>query len=430
MDLAELWTNANKAFDDLLSTKGSIDTRRQRVVWDLGMMLHQNESQVAVTVKEARVICSQMALDIWIVCSQSILEARTSYLVAVKEAKTTRSCLLQETEATCSKAICEAEAWKISQAAMLHKEHSKYMWDLEEQAMGEESRRRNNFLTACQVILYSSPPLLKSALAASYHILLGQTPLLPPLISPQRTSPVEEQPTTTVSPTLVLKQSLRPKRWHPLPDPMESTLIGGATPKATLGGPPSPQEVRDPTLGHNTQTQPYRGVQPRLQYGKGGQKRILLQAILQLHLQWHSWPFWDIEASGYKSWPSRHFYLWNSITLDWARRAKASKLHFVILTQGFEVSLGSTPSESPKVMELMGIHDPDALCQFGSVTYCPWCGKEGQNEGMVVNHLWTTHYWLGLVCDRCYSCLSTTSDTLCHHGWLNCHWLRESIPSK
>ena len=45
------------------------------------------------------------------------------------------------------------------------------------------------------------------------------------------------------------------------------------------------------------------------------------------------------------------------------------------------------PSESPKVMGLMGIHDPDALHCFGSVTYCPWCGKEGQNEGTVVNHL-------------------------------------------
>ena len=42
MDLTELWTNANKALDDLLSTKGSIDARRQRAVWDLGVMLCQN----------------------------------------------------------------------------------------------------------------------------------------------------------------------------------------------------------------------------------------------------------------------------------------------------------------------------------------------------------------------------------------------------
>ena len=44
-------------------------------------------------------------------------------------------------------------------------------------------------------------------------------------------------------------------------------------------------------------------------------------------------------------------------------------------------------SESPKVMGLVSIHDPDALQHFASFTYCTWCGKEGQNKGMVVNHL-------------------------------------------
>ena len=127
MDLVELGTNANKALDELLSTKGSIDARRQRAVWELGMMLCQNECQVAATIKEARVICSQKTLDIWKACSQSLLEAKTSYLAVVKEAKTTRGHLVQGAEATCSRAICEAKAQKISQAAMLHKEHGKYM---------------------------------------------------------------------------------------------------------------------------------------------------------------------------------------------------------------------------------------------------------------------------------------------------------------
>ena len=35
MDLAELWTNANRALNDLLNTKGSIDARRWRAVWEL-----------------------------------------------------------------------------------------------------------------------------------------------------------------------------------------------------------------------------------------------------------------------------------------------------------------------------------------------------------------------------------------------------------
>ena len=66
-------------------------------------------------------------------------------------------------------------------------------------------------------------------------------------------------------------------------------------------------------------------------------------------------------------------------------------------------------------MGLVGIHDLDALCCFNGMTHCPWCGKEGQNEGTVINHLWMVHYRLGLVCNKCYNYLSTSSDTLhCH----------------
>ena len=70
------------------------------------------------------------------------------------------------------------------------------------------------------------------------------------------------------------------------------------------------------------------------------------------------------------------------------------------------------PSESPKVMALVGIHDLDALQHFNGLTHCTWCWKEGQNKGTVVNHLWTVHYRLGLVCNTCNDCLSTSSDTL------------------
>ena len=39
-DTAELWENANKALEELLAMKASIDTCRQRPVWELGMELH------------------------------------------------------------------------------------------------------------------------------------------------------------------------------------------------------------------------------------------------------------------------------------------------------------------------------------------------------------------------------------------------------
>ena len=188
----------------------------------------------------------------------------------VKEAKTTRGCLLQEAEATCSKAICEAKAQKIAQAALLHKEHGQYMRDLEEQAVGEESRSNNDFLSACQAILYSSPPTLRGALASSYHLLLGQMPLPPSLVLPQKTSPMAEQPITAISPTLV------PKRWHPSPDPMESMPIGSATPKATLGGPPSSKRQEIPHWTTTLKPNHAKAFRLRLQHSKRGQKRILL----------------------------------------------------------------------------------------------------------------------------------------------------------
>ena len=50
-------------------------------------------------------------------------------------------------------------------------------------------------------------------------------------------------------------------------------------------------------------------------------------------------------------------------------------------------------------MGLKGIHDPNALWHFASYTYCLWCGKDRQNKGIIINHLRTVHYKLGLMCD-------------------------------
>ena len=80
------------------------------------------------------------------------------------------------------------------------------------------------------------------------------------------------------------------------------------------------------------------------------------------------------------------------------------------LWKGLKFLRAVLPLESPKVMGLMGIHNPDALCHFNGMTHCPWCGKEGQNEGTIVNHLRMVHYRLGLVCKKCYNCPSTSSE--------------------
>ena len=76
--------------------------------------------------------------------------------------------------------------------------------------------------------------------------------------------------------------------------------------------------------------------------------------------------------------------------------------------------------ESPKEMGLKGIHDPEALQHFSGFTYYLWCGKRGQNEGTIINHLRMVHYKLGLICNKCYGCPTTMLDTLCRHGHITC----------
>ena len=249
-DTAELWENANKAHKELLAPKASIDTCRQRAVWELGMELCWNESQATKSIKEARTICSWVTLDAKAlcfttvkeakaICSHVTLDAKALCLAMVKEAKTIWAHSIEEAKAACSMAIKDAEIQRASQARLLQREHGKVIWDLEVQVIQEEGRSQAYLLSACQATLYASPAEIKGMLVASYHVLLGQTPPSHPFILSQRTSPVEEQSTPAAPPMPVPKQSARPKRWHPSPDPVESMPLGRTTSMTTLKGPPS-----------------------------------------------------------------------------------------------------------------------------------------------------------------------------------------------
>ena len=67
-----------KALGELLATKLSIDACWQKLVWELGMNLCQNDSKTTESIKEAKVICT---------CSTQ--EAQTLSSTTIKEAKAT-----------------------------------------------------------------------------------------------------------------------------------------------------------------------------------------------------------------------------------------------------------------------------------------------------------------------------------------------------
>ena len=110
------------------------------------------------------------------------------------------------------------------------------------------------------------------------------------------------------------------------------------------------------------------------------------------------------------------------IQQSWKGPEHLQQANYVFQSQpkGLKFLRTVSTKESPKEMGLKGIHDPEALWHFSRYTYCPWCGKSGQNEGTIINHLRTTHYKLGLICNQCFGCPTMTLDTLRRHGHINC----------
>ena len=245
------------------------------------------------------------------------------------------------------------------------------MWDLEEQAISEESKSHNDFLSACQVILYHSPPQLKGVLVTSYHLLLGQTPPSPPLVLPQKTSPLEEQPTAATSPSPAPKQSPRSKRQHLLPDPMESMPMGRTTPKANLGGPTSTKKQEAPAW--------FRTLKPSHTEAFSHDSGMVREAREEFFSK-HSYDFTKDGthnlSTTFKQLAASTNLLGTSIyelQSSWTGPEELKQANYALwsLPKGLKFLHMIPPTESPKVMGLMSIHDPDALHHFGSITYCP-----------------------------------------------------------
>ena len=100
-DTGHLLEEANKALGELLATKSSIDAHQQKLVWELGMALHQNDSKTAEYIREAKAICTCSTREAKILCSTNF-----------KEAKAICACSTQEAKTLCSMTIREAEAWE------------------------------------------------------------------------------------------------------------------------------------------------------------------------------------------------------------------------------------------------------------------------------------------------------------------------------
>ena len=346
----------------------------------------------------------------------------------IKEAKATHACTIWEAKTTCSVAIRNAETQGASQAGSLYRQNAKTIQDLEEQVIREEGRSQTDFLSACQAALHTSPVELKGMLVASYHILMGQAPMSHLFTLLQGASPAEQLSASTAPHAPAPELSPRPKRQHPSPDPADNMPPGGTTSKATSEGLPNSKQWEVP---------PWNKVLKQSHSEAFIQDTNLVKEARKEYIKRHSYNFTaegTHDLSEVFRWMTKSAELLGSVIYEiqevWMGPDKLQQANYTLrfLPKGFKFLCVVPPSESPKVMGLVGIHDPDALCCFNGLTHCCWCGKEGQNEETFVNHLWIVHYRLGLVCDKCNNCPSTLLDTLYHHGLQNCQSSGEGNP--
>ena len=234
-DVCQFSEKANKSLEELLATKLSIDTHRQKVVWELGVELHQNDSETMESIKEARAICTHATLDAEALCS-----------AAIKEAKAACTHTIQEAEATCSAAIMDAETRGAFQVDSLHRQHAKTIKHLEEQVIQEEGKSQIDFLCTCQAALQASPCRTQGTLVASYHILMGQAPPSHPFTLSQGTSPIEQPSAQQLLLLWCLSIPPGPRGNTPPQTQWMTCLLAGPHPRQPQKGPLAPSGERFP----------------------------------------------------------------------------------------------------------------------------------------------------------------------------------------
>ena len=155
---------------------------------------------------------------------------------------------------------------------------------------------------------------------------------------------------------------------------------GQSHPGGYIGGPPSPKKWETPAW--------FKLLKPSCAEAFLRDSNIVVEARLHFFSK-HSYKF--IEDSNhnlleiFKNLEVSAGLLGTNIDeiqASWTGPEELKQAYYTLqsLPKGLKFLRVVPTSESPKVIGLVGIHDPDAFWHFASFTYCPWCGKEGQNE--------------------------------------------------
>ena len=236
VDLMGLQEDANLAVNYMLSVKRSLDLKRQWAIQNFHTLLCQEEAEEATANEKAKIIHSKKNLNAKVECAKAVMEAKYNYRMAMQEARMIRSNQLLQSETEYLQARSENAAVRSTWSTKLHREHVEHMHKLEEQALREENKSCQDFLSVCQVVLRHALQPLWENLSTSYYVMLGHLPSLLQYVLFARTPQAEEQPSATTSPKPEPKQSPWPKRQYPLPGPWGSMSMDETSSKASQEG--------------------------------------------------------------------------------------------------------------------------------------------------------------------------------------------------
>ena len=188
--------------------------------------------------------------------------------------------------------------------------------------------------------------------------------------------------------------SPRPKWQHCSPDPMGISPLSEATSKATPKGPPSLKLQEDNASSQGVDEKLSRGIWPwdsqlvrktREEYFRNHCPNLNNENTHDLmDIFWHM-----IETAGLLG---STIY---EIQEAWTGWDELQHANYALRTlqKGLKFLLSNILLRVPKGNGVNG-HTPSwcTMHCFNGVTHCPWCGKEGQKEDTIINHLRAVHY--------------------------------------
>ena len=425
-NVTQLQEEANKALGHLLVTRSSIDAHWRKQVSVFEMALCQNESQTTEAIMEAKALCAHTIQDAETHQTVLINKAEVQHTNCIKEIEDDYVHALAEAENCCSTAIRESESRGTSKTHSIPCQRH------------PASRGRGHWRGG------KGPPHLPCHLQ---HYSQGQPsrgpwhngyPLPPTTRKCPCVYPVEHCPrgipswkgtcstdSSFLCPssnwTLILVQVAAQ-----LACPSPSGITSKVTPRET----PHSKQKKE---------MPFHKPVPRSHQKVFSRDSRLVQKAREDYYQENCLHFnsetscimVDIFWSMIKSASPLCSEIYE-IQESWTGQCELQYTNYTLnsLLKGLKFFCPVSPSESPKAMGLTGIHHPDPLHHFNGVIHCPWCRKEGQNEGTIINHLQMTHYKLGLVCEKCFHCSLVTSEAIWHHGHKSCQLSIDRVPNK